>query len=213
MNHTVVPAILTTDIEELRRQVRLVEGAADFVQIDFTDGYFVPEITCCEAPMVQSVSLETPFEVQLMAEEPIDLVEGWVKAGAQRIIGHIEEMTDQEAFVEAVSRSGCAVGLALNVETPVEALDGFLVPNLDVILVMGHEVGVQGSEFDRSALKKIGILRSRYPNIEIEIDGGMTKDTILDAKEAGANTFVVGSAIFGSENPVQSFQDLQELIS
>jgi ribulose-phosphate 3-epimerase len=148
-----------------------------------------------------------------MVEEPIYQVKGWHKAGAARIVGHIEEMEDQEMFVKLVSKLGVEVGLALNVSTPLSDLDMSLVSGLDVVLLMAHEIGMQGLPFDKAVLPKIQELRKRFPMLNIEVDGGVNAESIVWASEAGANYFAVGSDIFKAKDPKAHYDNLMMLVS
>ncbi len=212
MDKKVIPAILTDTLNHLEEEVKRVENFADFVQVDYVDGYFAPEITCCEAKIIREVDILPSLEVHLMVEEPIHQVKEWFKAGASRIVGQIEEMDEQLDFVTYVSKMGLEVGLALNLETPITDLDFDVVEGLNVILLMAHEVGIQGSPFRRDVLKKVTDLRSRYPHLNIEVDGGINKDTITDALRAGANYFAVGSDIFNAKNPQAEYDLLLSLV-
>lgn len=212
MDKQVIPAILTDSIQHLEELADRVEGFVDYVQIDYVDGYFAPEITCCEARVIKEVEFVPNLEVHLMVEEPIKQVKGWYQAGAERIVGHIEEMEDQLEFVERVCKLGVEVGLALNLETSLDDLDVSIVPSLDVILLMAHPVGVQGVKFQPQVLAKIQGLRKRFPNLNIEVDGGINPETIVQADQAGANYFAVGSDIFNSKDPFQEYQKLVDLV-
>lgn len=213
MDKKVIPTVLTDTIESLEEQVSRVESFVDYVQVDYVDGYFAPELTCCEAKLIREVEFLTALEVHLMVEEPIMQVKDWYKAGADRIIGHIEEMEDQQEFVAAVTGLGIEVGLALKLTTPLEDLDHSIVDGLDVVLLMAHEVGVQKAPFDDMVLPKIKGLRERYPNLNIEVDGGVNHDTISKVLDAGANLFAVGSDIFGDDDPRESYEELVKLIT
>jgi len=213
MEYKIIPAILTDAIEDFESQVSLIENVADAVQLDYVDGFFAPELTCCEARLIQEVEVIPELEVHLMVQEPIDQVQAWYKANADRLIGHIEEMSDQVEFVEAVSDLGLEVGLALNLETPLDDLETELVDGLDVVLLMGHKIGVQKEPFQKRTLDKIRQLRELHPNINIEVDGGVNETNILDIKQAGANIFAVGSGIFGSGEPTEAFKKLITLVS
>lgn len=212
LENKIIPAILTDTLEDFEEKVVLVEDVVDIIQIDYVDGYFAQELTCCDAKLIREAEIEVPLEAHLMVESPIKQVKAWYRAGAERIVGHIEEMDDQLQFVETVSNLGLEVGLALNLETPLSDLEEELIEGLDLVLLMGHKIGVQGSKFQRKALEKISELRRQYPNLNIEVDGGVNFDTIQEVKQAGANLFAVGSAIFESEKPKETFKRLTDLV-
>ncbi len=209
----VIPAILTDTLRDFEGKVASVESFVDTIQIDYVDGYFAPEITCCEAKIIREVDILPQIEVHLMTEEPTDYIKDWYKAKASRLVGHIEEMEDQERFVTLTSKLGMEVGLALSIDTDLDDLDMTLVPSLNVVLLMAHEVGVQGAEFDDAVLDKIRTLRNRFPRLNIEVDGGINKETIVKAFEAGANYFAVGSDILDTDDPEAEYKALVDLVS
>jgi len=213
MSIQIIPAILTDDVDEFEDKLHLVEDLADRVQIDYVDGYFSPEVSCCEAHVIREINSHMPLEVQLMVVDPTSQIDAWVDSGVERIIGHIEEMEDQIEFVEKVSEHGMSVGLALNIDTPLSALDTSLLPSLDVVLLMAHEVGVQGgAALDEAIYEKIRELRDIDQNIDIEIDGGVNDKNAKALVDAGATILAVGSDIFAADDPVQAFEELRTAV-
>jgi len=213
MIYKVIPAILTDTLDDFENKLEQIDQVADMVQIDYVDGFFAPELTCCEARVIREVETLALLEAHLMVEQPINQVEDWYQAGAERIVGHIEEMEEQLEFVEAVNAFGVEVGLALNLETPLGDLHPDVVEGLDVVLLLAHEAGVQGAKLDRAILPKISELRRQYPSINIEVDGGVNEETIVDVLNAGANYFAVGSEIFDADDPAAEYQKLVELVA
>lgn len=213
MSVEIIPAILTADLDEFEERLRLVEHLTQRVQIDYVDGFFAPEVTCCEAHVIREVQSSAALEVQLMVVDPTSQVKAWANTGVDRIIGHIEEMGDQTRFVETVSEFGLSVGLALNMETPLEKLDLHLLPSLDVILLMGHEVGVDGVELDPAIYEKIVQVRELNEDIDIEIDGGVNDTNAVELVKAGATMLAVGSYIFEHNDPARAIEILREKVS
>lgn len=213
MSIEIVPTILTADLDEFEERLRLVEHLAQRVQIDYVDGFFAPEVTCCEAHIIREVQSTASLEVQLMVVDPTSQVKAWANTGVDRIIGHIEEMGDQTTFVEKVSEFGLSVGLALNLETPLEKLDLHLLPSLDVILLMGHEVGIDGVELDPVIYDKITRVRELNEDISIEIDGGVNDTNAAELVKAGATMLAVGSYIFAHDDPARAIEILREKVS
>ncbi|PIZ47057.1 hypothetical protein CO180_04580 [candidate division WWE3 bacterium CG_4_9_14_3_um_filter_41_6] len=208
----IIPALLTNSISELTEDIDKVSDVVDLVQIDVVDGYFAPYITCCPAPQIAAAEIDMPYEVHLMVEDPITMLNGWRIAGAERVIGQIEKMPDQEAFVKKASDLGLGVGLALTLKTPISDIAPALVNSLDLVLLMAHEVGVQGVSFDDIVLEKISQLHTLYPNLIIEVDGGIDEETIVKAHNSGASRFAVGSTIINSDDPQAMIQKLASLI-
>lgn len=208
----IIPAILVNSVEEFIAQFRQVEEVTDVMQLDYSDGRFTPIRPCCDAALLGEYDVAPQLEIHLMVENPMIFVDEWIQAGAKRIIGHIEEMPDQDDFVNQIVTSGVEAGLALTVNTSIDEIHENLVEHLSVVLLMAHEIGVQGTEFNPVVLDKIRELRKRYPDLNIEIDGGMNAQTIRQCLDAGANWFAAGSSIFGTDHPAQSFKSLQEVI-
>lgn len=213
MSIQIIPAILTDDVDDFEGKLKAVEDLVDRVQIDYVDGYFSPEVSCCEAHVIREINSDIPLEVQLMVVDPASQVDAWAEAGVERIIGHIEEMEDQVEFVEEVSEHGLSVGLALNLDTPLSALDTSLLPSLDVVLLMAHEVGVQGGvALDEAIYERIQSLREIDPHIDIEIDGGVNEQNAKKLVDAGATILAVGSDIFAADDPVQAIEELRAAV-
>ncbi|NTV30529.1 hypothetical protein HGA91_00925 [candidate division WWE3 bacterium] len=208
----IIPAILVQTVEEFIAQFRQVEQETDTVQLDYIDGRFAPIRTCCDADLLGEFEIAPQLEIQLMVENPLIYVDEWIQAGAKRLIGHIEHMPDQDDFVNQIVTSGVEAGLALNIETPLDMLKPELIEHLDVVLLMAHEIGIQGAQFNLAVLDKIRTLRNSYPHLNIEVDGGLNEESIISARNAGANFFAVGSGIFAQAHPAQALRHLQEVI-
>lgn len=213
MDYKIIPAILTDDVDGLEDELQQIESVADIVQIDYVDGFFAPEITCCEAHVIKEVETTAALEIHLMVENPILQVQDWHAVGAERIVAQIEEMEDQLEFVELVSKLGMGVGLALALATPLDDLDEELIDGLDVVLLMAHEVGVQEVKLEQQVLLKVAELRAKHPNLNIEVDGGVNQETIADVIRAGANYLAIGSAIFESKDPVAEYHRLTKFFA
>lgn len=195
----VIPAILTNDPKELVEKMRALEGIAKRVQIDIVDGVFANNKTVLP-DVISSIETDLLLDFHLMTKEPTDWVERCVEGQADRIVGHIEKMTSQRDFVGKVSAVGAKVGLALDLETPVSAVEGAIMNNLDVVLVMSTKAGFGGQDFDGGALGKIKQLneiraRDNTP-FRICADGGINEDTIRQVVEAGADEVAIGVHLF-----------------
>lgn len=195
----IIPAILTNDIREIEEKLTRAEGVVKRVQIDIVDGVFAANRTI-DPSFLGNIEADLSLDFHLMTKEPADWVERAVRGGADRIIGQIEKMTDQVAFIGKVAEVGLSVGLAIDLGTPVSALDPTIITNLDVVLVMAVKAGSGGQKFDERALNKIKQLdelriRDDTP-FRICVDGGETEDVIDETRFAGADEVVIGSRIF-----------------
>lgn len=196
---TIIPAILTNDLKELEEMLERCEGVVDRVQIDVIDGVFADNKTVDPA-LLRGIDTTLNLDFHLMVKEPINWVEKCASAGADRIIGHIEKMSDQIEFVGKVQEVGAYVGLAVDLETPVSELEPAILTNLDVALVMSVAAGFGGQEFDKRALEKIKELdeirvRDDTP-YKICDDGGITLDSVYNVHKLGVEEVSIGRRLF-----------------
>lgn len=198
----VLPSLLLCDFGNLEREVAQLEAAdVPGLHLDVMDGNFVPNLTY-GMPIVAAARRLTklPLDVHLMINQPQNYVEQFVDAGADLISFHIEATEKPREVLEAIQRHDVAAGLALNPETPLAVIDDCL-DLCDYVLVMSVKAGFGGQKFNPIAVDKLAQLRERMgDDIVLEVDGGISTDTIASCAAAGAELFVVGSAIFNTEN-------------
>jgi len=205
MSHCLIaPSILSADFARLGEEVdNVLKAGADWVHFDVMDNHYVPNLTIgplvCEALRKHGVT--APIDVHLMVK-PVDrLVPDFAKAGASLISFHPEASEHVHRTVQLIKASGCRAGLVLNPGTPLDVLD-YVLPELDLVLVMSVNPGFGGQAFIPSALDKLKRVRERIDrlgkDIRLEIDGGVKADNIRAIAAAGADTFVAGSAIFNA---------------
>jgi ribulose-phosphate 3-epimerase len=202
--HLIAPSILSADFARLGEEVDAVlDAGADVIHFDVMDNHYVPNLTI--GPMVcqalRTYGIEAPIDVHLMVK-PVDaLIESFAKAGASWITFHPEASEHVDRSLQLVRDLGCRSGLVFNPATPLTWLD-YLIDKVDVVLIMSVNPGFGGQKFIPSALRKLEearrIIDDSGLDVRLEVDGGVKVDNIAEIARAGADTFVAGSAIFGS---------------
>ena len=207
------PSVLSADFGRLAEQVVAVEAAgATLLHLDVMDGHFVPNISF-GAPVIKSLRKYTKclLDAHLMITEPKRYAEAFVKAGCDHITFHIEVTNEPKAVIEHIRTLGVSVGVSINPTTPVSTIESIL-DEVDLVLVMSVWPGFGGQSFITEVLDKVKELHTRLgPHQRLQIDGGIDDKTIGLAAEAGADTFVAGTAIFGAPDPLQAMHRLHQL--
>lgn len=209
----IAPSILNANFLNLGQSLSAIEkGGAGLIHLDIMDGHFVPNITFgpdIAANIKKGTSV--PLDCHLMISNPESHVDAFAKAGAHYICVHAETTFHLDRLLHRIAELGCKPAVSINPATPVESILNVL-DIVDMVLIMSVNPGFGGQSLIPYTLDKVKRLRDLKPNMNIQIDGGIKLDNIHLAKEAGANIFVVGSAIFGTKDPEAACKQLVEKI-
>ncbi|KXS12931.1 Ribulose-phosphate 3-epimerase [Gonapodya prolifera JEL478] len=213
----ICPSMLSSDFANLAAEAkRMKDLGADYLHMDVMDGHFVPNLTL-GAPIIKSLRKHTDafLDCHLMVSDPGKWVPDFHSAGASSITFHIEVCPTPAAaisLIQQVHSHGMKCGVSVKPGTPVDALPDEVLRDVDMVLVMTVEPGFGGQKFMEGPLDKVRSLRKRFPNLDIQVDGGLALDTIDRAAEAGANVIVAGTSVFGAQDPKAVMESFRESI-
>jgi ribulose-phosphate 3-epimerase len=210
----IAPSILSSDFSRLGEEIQAVEKAgADWIHVDVMDGHFVPNITI--GPVVVQAARKVtslPLDVHLMIENADQYAEDFIRAGSDYLTVHAEACPHLQRTLTHIRQLGCKAGVSLNPATPLSSLDHVLT-DVDLVLIMSVNPGFGGQSFIPQSLDKIRDLRGRLDGLGHEIvlmvDGGIKVDNIGEVARAGANAFVAGSAVYGSDDYAKTIAQMR----
>ena len=221
MNYRIAPSILSADFTRLGEEVRrVIDAGADLIHFDVMDNHYVPNLTfgpmICQA--LRPVST-VPIDVHLMVEPVDDMIRAFIEAGADIISFHPEASRHIDRSLQLIKNAGKQAGLVLNPATPIHVLEHVL-DKLDMVLLMSVNPGFGGQSFIPHTLDKLRRVRSLLDNyqaqtgrrIALEVDGGVKAGNIAEIAQAGADTFVAGSAIFGQDDYAAVIREMRQAL-
>ena len=210
----IAPSVLSTDLGRLKEQIaQAAAGGADWLHVDVMDGRFVPNLTF-GTPMIKALRTlsDLPLDVHLMVVEPERYIAEYADLGVNVFTFHPEATVHVQRHLAAIHERGMKAGLALNPSSPLSLIEE-VVPDLDLVLIMSVNPGFGGQRYIAGSTEKIRRTRAhldlRRSGAALEVDGGIGVDTIGEAWQAGADTFVAGQAVFGQADPADAIRQLR----
>ncbi len=213
MGVQISPSILSADFADLAAEVARIAPTADWVHVDVMDNHFVPNLTL-GLPVVERLAAvsELPLDMHLMIEDADRWAPSYAESGARSVTFHVEASDAPVRLARSLRAAGVRAGLALRPATPIEPY-AELLPELDMLLIMTVEPGFGGQSFLDLVLPKVRaareLVKGRGLDLWVQVDGGVSEETVERCAEAGADVFVAGSAVYGAEDPAAAVESLR----
>ena len=208
----IIPAILTTTAHDAQRKSQQIVGLVDWVQVDIVDGVFTQPATWNEPKEVEKYIQGVNIEVHLMIQNPEYIIDKWLQSGVQRIYIHHESTQQHAEILQKIKQAGIESGVALLPHTPISVIND-IIEHIDAVLVFSGTLGQYGGVFQpEPTLLNIQTLRETYPQLFIEVDGGVNDTNAKQCVDAGADGLVMGSYIFKSNNIAESVSNIRAII-
>jgi ribulose-phosphate 3-epimerase len=207
----IVPALLTSQKDELIKMTNLCAQFTNFVQIDIMDGEFVPSRSVAPQDLAGWKS-PTKCEAHLMVNDPLVWIQAFKELGAERILYHFEIEKDHVQIIEKIKEAGLEAGIAVNPQTKIEEFQ-YLIDKIDAVLFMSVNPGFYGAPFIPEVLEKIKAFKEKYPAKLTAIDGGVKLDNFSQVKLCGVDIICVGSAILKAQDPAEAYEKFNKLLN
>jgi ribulose-phosphate 3-epimerase len=202
----IVPALLTDKMEDLQKMLAISARFAPLVQVDFMDGVFVPSKSLSFRDM-ETLPLEVDCELHLMVQDPLEFISLSLHPRIRRILFHVEAVKNPEAVIQEIHARGREAGVCVNPDTGLDRFAG-LIPQAETLLFLSVHPGYYGSPFIPEVLYKVKAVRKEFPDLIIGLDGGVSKENLPRIREAGVSYACVGSRIFMTPDPEESYREL-----
>ena len=208
-----IPVINTKTTQKLKQRIRLLEKFDNTFQIDVADGKFTAWKTWNSPEVLKKIkNIQRKFELHLMVHNPEQIVPYWLELLPRRIIVHLEAIKNFTFLLNLCKENEVELGIAINPETPFEDVNQYL-DKVNFVVILGVSPGPSGQEFHWFVLDRVEKIKSNYPKIQCEIDGGVNEDNIERVKNSGADFIAIGSAIFEAKDPLERISYFQKILA
>lgn len=203
----IIPTILEETFTEVKKNVEIIGDDAPLIQIDIVDGKITDGKTFLNPSLLDSIQTDTTFELDLMVENPQDYVKSRILS-VFKVCANIKATNNIPEFIKRAKNLDYVVGISVNLDTPLELIEP-LLGEIDYVQFMCIIPGHQGNKFNKKVITQIKEFTKKHPAMEIQADGGINKETIQNLLDLNVKDYVVGSAIFNAEDPVESYKVLK----
>ena len=207
----IIPAILEKDIIEIKNKVQMLQDECSLFQIDVADGSLVNGSTFLSVKSLDQIDTDSTFELDLMVKNPQDYVKQRILS-VFKVCTYIKANSNVEEFIKRAKSLDYITGISVDSLTDISEIEKY-ISDIDYIQFMGVEPGGQGRPFDKKIINKVKEVKDLYSFIDIQIDGGVNFDTLLELKKLGIKDFVIGSAIFADTDPINKYKKFKEFIN